>query len=79
MDSQGSMRSPERKTSVDVHLERTSTAQGDTQWFSRQLLKVVLMFIITLANVVVAVILGILKSKISSEFVPVNITSSKLG
>lgn len=65
---------PSRKTSVDVHLERTSThSLDDNSWFTRAVFKLLLTIMIALANIAVAVLLAVLQSRLPSV-IPLNST-----
>ena len=70
----GVMEKPSRTTSLDVHLERTSSVEEHRTWFTRQMLKILLTFILTLANIVTAVVVALLKANLNNVPLSGNIT-----
>lgn len=50
-----------RKTSLDVHVEQVVPEDASNGWFTRQIGKIILMFLLTLANIVAAVLLAVIQ------------------
>lgn len=67
-------RLPSRRTSLSITSETNEDEKG---WFTRQVLKLVLMFLVMIANICAAVVLVLIQNSLKQEL-PVNVTLPNL-